>query len=37
MIGAEQAYLKQHPSVHVQDIQAANATAKAPRVAALSW
>ena len=35
MITAEQAYLKQHPSVHVQDIQAANVTAKAPKVAAL--
>ena len=37
MVAAEQAYLKQHPSVHVEDIQASNATAKDPKIAALSW
>ncbi len=36
LISAEQAYLKQHPSVHVEDIQAANVGAKTPKLAALS-
>ena len=35
MITAEQAYLKQHPSVHVQDIQASNVGTKVWTVAAL--
>ncbi len=36
MVTAEQAYLKQHPSVHVEDIQAANIDTKAPKIAALN-
>ncbi len=35
MVTAEQAYLTQHPNIQVQDIQAANVTAKAPKLSAL--
>ena len=37
MVTAEQTFLAQPPDIRVQDIQAANVTAKSPTVSAVGW